>query len=52
MPRRFFDRHVMPNYEDWLASPLDERLAKNAVAEANNMAALFSPSPTGRNSTS
>ena len=36
---RFFDGHVKPNYEDWLASPLDERLAKNAVADANNMAA-------------
>ncbi len=29
----------MPNYQDWVALPLDERLAKNAVAEANNMAA-------------
>lgn len=39
MLRLFFDQHVKPNYEDWLASPLNERLAKNAVAEANNMAA-------------
>ena len=39
MPRRFFDRQVRPNYEQWLASPLDERLARNAVADANNMAA-------------
>lgn len=39
MPRNFYDNHVRPNYDDWLANPLDERLAKNAVAEANNMAA-------------
>ena len=39
MLRLFFDRHVKPNYDDWLASPADERLAKNAVADANNMAA-------------
>lgn len=39
MPQRFFDDHVKPNYEEWLADPLDERLAKNAVADANNMAA-------------
>jgi hypothetical protein len=39
MPRHFFDSHVMPNYHDWRASPLNERLAKNAVADANNMAA-------------
>jgi hypothetical protein len=39
MPRRFFERHVRPNYEEWLASPLNERLAKNAVADTNNMAA-------------
>ena len=38
MPRAFFDIHVKPNYEDWLAEPLDERRAKNAVADANNMA--------------
>jgi hypothetical protein len=39
MPRRFFEGHLRPNYEEWLASPLNERLAKNAVADANNMAA-------------
>lgn len=39
MPRRFFDNHVKPNYEQWLADPLNERLAKNAVADANNIAA-------------
>jgi hypothetical protein len=39
MPREFFDRHVRPNYEDWLQHPLDERRAKNAVGDANNMAA-------------
>src|SRR5262245_40862261 len=39
MPRTFFENHVLPNYKEWLASPLDERLAKNAVADANNMAA-------------
>jgi hypothetical protein len=39
MPRDFFENHVLPNYKEWLASPLNERLAKNAVADANNMAA-------------
>jgi hypothetical protein len=39
MPRKFFENHVTPNYKGWFASPLDERLAKNAVADANNMAA-------------
>jgi hypothetical protein len=39
MPRKFFENHVLPNYKDWLASPSNERLAKNAVADANNMAA-------------
>ena len=39
MPRKFFENHVRPNHEAWLGSPLDERLAKNAVADANNMAA-------------
>jgi hypothetical protein len=38
-PRQFLDVHLKPNYEDWLAAPLDERLAMNAVAAANNMAA-------------
>ena len=39
MLRHFFENHVLPNYNEWLASPLDGRLAKNAVAGANNMAA-------------
>jgi hypothetical protein len=39
MPRQFFDSHVLPNYRDWMAQPLDQRLAKNAVSDANNMAA-------------
>jgi hypothetical protein len=39
MPRAFFENHLLPNYNEWLASPLNERLAKNAVADANNMAA-------------
>ena len=39
MPRKFFDQHVRLNYDEWLAEPLDERRAKNAVADANNMAA-------------
>ncbi len=39
MPRAFFEDHVRPNYEEWMAQPLDQRLAKNAVADANNMAA-------------
>ena len=37
-PRDFFETHVRPNYQAWLNSPLEEHLAKNAVAEANNMA--------------
>jgi hypothetical protein len=39
MPRAFFQNHVLPNYTDWLAAPLNQRLAKNVVADANNMAA-------------
>ena len=39
MPRDFFERHVKPNYALWQATLLEEHLAKNAVAEANNMAA-------------
>ena len=38
VPRNFFDQHVLPNYDEWLAQPLDERCALNAVAAANNMA--------------
>jgi len=39
MPRQFFNNHVKPNYEEWLTDPLNERRAKNAVADANNMTA-------------
>jgi hypothetical protein len=39
MPRKFFEQHVMPSYEEWLRHPLDKRLAKSAVQEANNLAA-------------
>ena len=40
MPRAFFEGHVLPNYKDWLAKPLNSRLAKNAVVgDANTMAA-------------
>ncbi len=39
MPRQFFEDYVKPNYEAWRANQLDVRLAKNAVADANNMAA-------------
>jgi len=38
-PRVFFEQHVRANYEDWLQHRTDERRAKNAVADANNMAA-------------
>ena len=38
MPREFFDRKAQPNYQEWLAKPLDERLASNAVGDANVMA--------------
>ena len=37
-PREFFEQHVRPSYGDWTKNPLDIRLAKNAVSEANNMA--------------
>lgn len=36
--RAFFDEHVRPNYDEWMAKPLDQRLAKNSVGDANNMA--------------
>ena len=39
IPRRFFEQHVRPNYEEWLHEPLNERRAKNAVSDANVMAA-------------
>lgn len=38
-PRDFFENHVRQNYDAWMADPLKEHLAKNAVADANNMAA-------------
>lgn len=39
MPRKFFEQHLRPNYEEWLRHPVDQRLAKNAAQDANNMAA-------------
>ena len=39
MPRQFFETYVRQSYEEWLGSPLNERRAHAAVAEANNMAA-------------
>ena len=39
IPRKFFEQHVRPNYEEWLHEPLNERRAKNAVGDANVMAA-------------
>jgi hypothetical protein len=51
MLRRFFDVHLRPNYEEWLASPLDERQAMNALAAANNMAAWALHYWSGRDST-
>jgi hypothetical protein len=39
MPRQFFEQHVRPNYDEWQQDPLNERRAKNAVGDANNMAA-------------
>ena len=38
-PRSFFENHVRKNFEAWLADPLAEHLAKNAVGDANVMAA-------------
>ena len=37
-PRYFFENHVRPNYQAYMDSPLEEHLAKNTVAELNNMA--------------
>jgi hypothetical protein len=36
--RAFFNNYVRADYEAWLASPLNERLAMHAVASANIMA--------------
>ena len=36
-PRSFFDQYVLPSFHQWQERPLDLRLAKNAIAEANNM---------------
>ena len=47
-PRKFFEQYVRPSYDDWMNNPLDIRLAKNAVSEANNMAErMFSRSGFG-----
>lgn len=43
MPRNFFENHVKPNYEEWLADPLSERHAKHAVSDANIMAVARLP---------
>lgn len=39
MLRNFFETHVNPSVSEWHASPLDQRLANNAVSALNNMAA-------------
>ena len=39
MPRKFFEQHVRPSYEEWLRDPANERLAKIAAQAANDMAA-------------
>ena len=38
-PRKFFEQHVRSNYEECLHEPLNERRARNAVGDANVMAA-------------
>jgi hypothetical protein len=35
--QEFLDRVVRPTVDDWLRSPLDERLAKQAANELNNL---------------
>ena len=39
MPRKFFEQHVRPSYEEWLRDPANERLARIAVQAVNDMAA-------------
>lgn len=39
MPREFLERHVRRAYEEWRVAPLDDYLAKNAVQNANIIAA-------------
>jgi len=36
--QEFLDRVVRPTVDDWLRNPLDERLAKQAANELNNLA--------------
>jgi hypothetical protein len=36
--RQFFDTHLVPNYEAWLAQPTDLRLAMNATVSLYHMA--------------
>ena len=38
-PRDFFDNFVKPAFEDWAMGPPEERKAKQAISELNNMAA-------------
>jgi hypothetical protein len=38
-PRKFFEQHVRPSYDDWLRHPANERLARIAVQAVNDMAA-------------
>ena len=37
LAREFLDRVVRPTVDDWRRSPLDERLAKQAANELNNL---------------
>ena len=37
----FFETHVVPNHEAWLARPTDIRLAMNAVLSLHHMADHF-----------
>ena len=39
MIRDFYDNHLRPNYDAWVDEPRNQRLAKNAVGDANTMAA-------------
>jgi hypothetical protein len=39
LPRKFFEQHLRPSYEEWLRDPANERLARIAVQAVNDMAA-------------
>ena len=44
MPRKFFEQHVRPNYEEWLRDPLDERRVVAVLVEERARGTWFSTS--------